>query len=207
MQSGFLTKTRVGVGLVALSCFLPPAAVAAQRARAAKVCVPSDRWFQCSEKVREAIQATDDVNVALAAASEWADRYEGLYRANAQSSWPWSDQEMLRKAIDKLYDEALGDYLDPGALAFGLALAKYLPRLSAALEFAGSAPASGFLLLLAPTPIANDFVQAGPSNKRINDLLKSKLPPTTLLTIEQRYPELFNKAYIDVRATQRVMKP
>ncbi len=196
-----------GASLVALVCLFVPGIAAAQQAPPTKVCAPADRWFQCSEKVKKAIEATSDVKVALAAASEWADRYEALYKANAQTSWPWSDQEMLRSVIEKLYDEALGKYLDPSALAFSLALAKYLPRLAAAVEFAGGAAVSGFLVLIAPSPIANDFTQAGPDNKRINDLLKSKLPPTTLLTIQQRYPELFNKAYIDVQAGKKVTKP
>jgi hypothetical protein len=196
-----------GANVVTLSCLLVPAIGAAQQAPPAKVCAPSDRWFQCSEKVKQTIQATSDVEVALAAASEWADRYEALYKANAQSSWPWSDQEMLRKAIEKLYDEALGKYLDPAALAFAMALAKYLPRLAAVVEFAGGAAMSGFVVLIAPSPIANDFTQAGPDNKRINDLLKSKLPPTTVLTIQQKYPELVNKAYIEVRAAKKVVKP
>ncbi len=206
-RRGPIKARAVAAGLVALSCLLVPAIAAAQQAPPAKVCVPTDRWFQCSAKVEQTIQATSDVKVALAAASEWADRYEALYRANAQTSWPWSDQEMLRRVIEKLYDEALGKYLDPASLAFGLALAKYLPRLAAAVEFAGGAAVSGFVVLIAPSPIANDFTQAGPDNTRINDLLKSKLPPTTLLTIQQRYPELFNKAFVEVQTTKNVAKP
>jgi hypothetical protein len=106
-------------------------------------------------------------------------------QGHEQTTWAWSDQEMLNKAMEKLYDEALGKYLDPSSLAFNLALKKYLPRLAATLEFAGSAVVSGFFVLLAPSPIANEFTEARPDNKEISALLMSKMPQTTLVTIQQ----------------------
>ena len=202
-----LMKSLVAYGAAACCVLTQPVSARAQQAPTAKVCALADRWFQCADKVKKAIQATTDVKVALAAAAEWADRYEALYRANAQTSWSWTDQQMLQKAMEKLYDEGLGKYLDPAALAFSLALAKYLPRLAATLEFAGSAVVSGFVVLLAPSPIANDFTAAGPDNKKINELVVSKLPQTTYLTIRHRYPELFNRAYHEVQAAKKLNKP
>lgn len=198
---------RTSACTVLATCLLASQSALAQLAPPAKVCAASDKWFQCAEKVRKAIEATKDLKIALAAASEWSDRYDALYKANAQSAWPWSDQEMLRMTIEKLYDEGLGKYFDTASLAFGMALAKYLPRLAATLEFAGGAAVTGFVVLIAPSPIANDFTAAGPDNKRINALLMSKMPPPTLTTIQERYPQLFNKAYTAVRASKQVTKP
>ena len=140
MNNGGITSTinpilaRCGV---AFSLVVPMAAPA-QHAAVAKVCTPAHNWFQCAENVKKTIEATNNTNVAFAAAAEWADRYDALYMANAQQTWPSSDQEMFQKTMEKLYDEALGKYVDPAGLAFSLALAKYLPRLAAYVEFAGS---------------------------------------------------------------------
>ena len=192
---------------VALSGGAGSSPAIAQVAPPAKVCAQKDRWFECAERVKAAIQATKDVNVALSASTEWAERYDALYRANARDTWTWSDQEMLNKAMEKVYDEALGQYLDPASLAFQQALKRYLPRLATVLELAGGAAVTGFIVLLAPAPTANDFTAAGPENKKINDLMLSKLPPTTVFTIKQRYPELFNKAMSDVKAQKQIKKP
>ena len=194
------------VTVASLSCLLATDANA-QVATPPKVCAAADKWFECSQKVKTAIKATNDPKVALAAASEWAVRYDALYKANARDKWTWDDQVMLQQLTEKLYDEALGKYLDPASLAFGLALAKYLPKLAAALEFAGSAAVTGFIVLLAPSPVANDFTEAGLDNKEINALAMSKMPPTTLLTVKQRYPELFNKAFTEVQAKKKVYNP
>jgi hypothetical protein len=192
--------------LVVFGCMCAPQALA-QQVPPGKVCTAPETWFQCADKVKKAIKATNDLRVAFAAGTEWADRYDALYRANERTTWPWSDQEMLGKTMEKLYDEALGKYLDPASLAFGLALAKYLPRLAAVVEFAGGAAVSGFVVLLAPSPIANDFTAAGADNKEINALLMSKMPMTTRMTIRERYPELFNKAFTEVKASKRISKP
>lgn len=199
---------RRSAGCAFLVCaLLLSAAGHAQPLAPAKVCAANDKWFECAKKVKAAIDGTNDLKVALAAAAEWADRYEALYKANAQTSWTWSDQDMLRKAMEKLYDEALGKYLDPASLAFDQALRKYLPRLAAAMEFAGSAAVSGFVVLLAPSPIANDFTAAGPENKAINALLAKKLPATTQKTIRDRYPQLFDKAFIEAKASKQLRRP
>ena len=195
------------MGFAFLAVAFSTGAAEAQQVPPKKVCVAADTWFNCATKIENAIKATKDLNVALAAASEWADRYDALYKANAQTSWPWSDQEMLRKTLEKFYDDAVGKYLDPASLAFELALAKYLPRLAAVLEFAGSANVIAFVVLLAPTPIANDFTEAGVNNKTINELLKSKMPKPTLSTIRERYPQLFSQSYSDVIVSNKNKKP
>lgn len=179
----------------------------AQVAPQAKVCMAADKWFECGQKVKTAINGTSDIKVALAAASEWAVRYDALYKAHARDAWTWDDQVMLQQLTEKFYDEALGKYLDPASFAFGLALAKYLPKLAAALEFAGGTAVTAFIVLLAPSPVANDFTEAGPDNKEINALVMSKMPPITLLTVKERYPELFNRAFTEVQSKKKINKP
>ncbi|RYG94728.1 MAG: hypothetical protein EON58_15625 [Alphaproteobacteria bacterium] len=192
---------------VAMGSFMLSTAAEAQVAPPPQVCAAADPWFACARKVKTAIKSTSDFKVALAAASEWAVRYDVLYKAHARDTWTWDDQVMLQQLIEKLYDEALGKYLDPASLAFGLALAKYLPKLAAALEFAGGAAVTGFIVLLAPSPVANDFTEAGTDNKEINALIMSKMPPTTLSIIQQRYPDLFNKSFTEVQSRKKVNKP
>jgi len=199
-------KARLGSLMLALSvatvlgCAAPP--VAAQSLPPAKVCKPNDTWFNCAEKVKKAIKATTDPKVALAAGAEWAERYDGLYKANARDTWTITDQQMLEEAMSKLWDEAVGQYLDAPTLAFGLALAKYFPKLAAALEMAGGPYVTFFIALLAPSPIANDFTAAGGDNAEINKLVMSKLPPLGAMTIQQRYPELFRQAYDKVKGSK-----
>lgn len=192
---------------VAMGSFMLTTAAVAQVAPPPQVCAAADPWFACAKKVKTAIKSTNDLKVALAAASEWAVRYDNLYKAHARDTWTWDDQVMLQQVTEKLYDEALGKYLDPASLAFGLALAKYLPKLAAALEFAGSVAVTGFIVLIAPSPVANDFTEAGSDNKEINALIMSKMPPTTLSTIQQRYPDLFNKSFTEVQSRKKVNKP
>ena len=192
---------------VAMGSLMLTTAAQAQVAPPPPVCAAADPWFACAKNVKAAIKSTNDLKVALAAASEWAVRYDALYKAHARATWTWDDQVMLQQVAEKLYDEALGKYLDPASLAFGLALAKYLPKLAAALEFAGSAAVTGFIVLLAPSPVANDFTEAVSDNKEINALIMSKMPPSTLLTIQQLYPALFNKAFIEVQSRKKVNKP
>lgn len=193
-------RAAVRVIVLTAACASVAGTACAQVAAPPKVCVASDKWFECAKKVKAAIQATNDAKAALSAANEWADRYDGLYRANAREAWTWDDQKLLEAATEKLYEEALGKFLDPASIALGLALAKYLPRLAAAIEFMGAAPATAFLGLLAPIPIANDFTAAGSDNKMIQKLLLSKLPPVGAGTIQQRYPGLFHKAFLDFQA-------
>jgi hypothetical protein len=200
-----VVPTAIWVGTLA-SC-LPITDAPAQVAPQAKVCAVADKWFECGQKVKTAINGTSDLTVALAAASEWAARYDALYKAHARGTWTWDDQIMLQHLTEKLYDEALGKYLDPASLAAGLALAKYLPKLAAAVEFAGGAAVTTFIVLLAPSPVANDFTEAGPENKKINELVMSKMPKPTLVIVSERYPELFNRAFTEVQARKKINKP
>jgi len=160
-----------------------------------RVCNATDFWADCALKVKKAIKSTNDPAVALEAAAEWAERYTELYAANSRDTWTPTDQEMLEEAMKKLWDEAVGKYLDPAGLALSLGLLKYFPKLAATLELAGSAPVAFFVTLLAPSPIANDFTAALADNKEINELLMQKLPALTSLTIKDRYPELFRQGF------------
>jgi hypothetical protein len=202
-----LRSKGVVMAMIAVASSLLTNEAPAQVIPPAKVCVAADKWFECGQKVKTAIKGTSDFSVVLAAASEWAVRYDALYKAHARDAWTWDDQVMLQQLTEKLYDEALGKYLDPASLAFGLALAKYLPKLAAALEFAGGAAVSGFIVLLAPSPVANEFTEAGPDNTAINALVMSKMPPITLVTVRERYPELFNRAFTEVQSKKKINKP
>jgi len=199
-------KGRLSSSMLALSvaAVLGGAAlpIAAQPLAQVKVCRPNDTWFNCAEKVKRAIKSTDDPKVALAAGAEWAERYDRLYKANARDTWTMTDQQMLDEAMSKLWDEAVGNYLDAPTLALGLAVARYFPKLAAALEMAGGPYVTFFITLLAPSPIANDFTVAGADNAEINRLVVSKLPPPVAMTIQQRYPELFRQAYEKVKGNQ-----
>lgn len=170
-----------------------------------KVCQPRDAWFVCADKVKKTIKSTDDPIVALAAGTEWAERYDHLYKANARNSWTITDQQMLEQLMVKMWDEVIGQYLDAPTLAFGLALARYFPKLAATLEMAGGPYVTFFVTLLAPSPIANDFTAAGMDNAEINKLVMSKLPRLSELTIKQRYPELFRQAYEELKGKKPVL--
>lgn len=179
--------------------------VSAQPLAPVKVCQPNDAWFRCADKVKKAIKGTNDPKVALFAGTEWAERYDQLYKASARDTWTITDQEMLEQAMSKMWDETVGKYLDAPTLAFGLALARYFPKLAATLEMAGGAYVTFFITLLAPSPIANDFTAAGTDNAEINKLVMSKLPPLGAMTIQQRYPELFSRAYEKVKGKKPVL--
>ena len=141
------------------------------------VCQASDHWSVCAKRVQDAIRNTNDPSVALAAAFEWSERYRRLYDANLQSTWTQNDQARLLQAMDALWEEALGKYLDPASLAWELLLAKYAKTLSGILEWGGGPAAIAFYALLAPSPIANDFTAAKPENETISSLLFAKFPP------------------------------
>lgn len=158
-------------------------------------CQPTDHWSACSKRVKDAIRNTSDPAIALSAASEWAERYRRLYEANPQPTWPATDQQRLEAVLEKLWDESLGQYLDPITLAWDMALARYAMTLSAALEWMGGPAALFFYALLAPSPVANDFTAAKPDNEEINRLLFSKFPPPVQGTIQLRYPPYVNRAY------------
>lgn len=202
-------KGRLGSSVLALSVAAVMAGVTlpvvAQPLAPVKVCQPNDAWFKCADKVKKAIKSTNDPKVALSAGTEWAARYDQLYKANARDTWTITDQQMLEQAMSKMWDEAVGKYLDAPTLAFGLALAKYFPKLAATLEMAGGPYVTFFITLLAPSPIANDFTAAGADNAEINKLVMSKLPPLGAMTIQQRYPELFRQAYEEVKGKKPVL--
>lgn len=179
------------IATIAINC--APGCVLAQPLATAKICGANDFWADCAKKVKAAISKTDDPKVALAAAAEWGDKFNTLYLANAQKGWSASDQDRLQQAMDLLWDESIGKYLDPAGLAFDLALKRYLPSIAAAMSWA-STPQVVFLYgLLAPSPIANSFTEARPFNSEINALLATKFPPSTAQTIKERYPELFRR--------------
>lgn len=159
------------------------------------VCQASDHWSVCAKRVQDAIRGTNDPAVALAAALEWSERYRRLYEANPQTTWTQDDQARLDRAMNKLWDEALGKYLDPAALAWALLLAKYAKTLSGMLEWTGGRAAIFIYALLAPSPIANDFTAAKPENETISRLLFTKFPPPLQRTIELRYPPYLHDAY------------
>ena len=158
-------------------------------------CKPTDHWSACLKRVKDAIRDTTDPAVALAAAFEWAERYRQLYEAQPQATWTATDQQRLEDVLQKLWDESVGQYLDPAALAWAMALAKYAKSLSAMLEWMSAPGAVFFYALLAPSPTASEFTAARPENKEINDLLFSKFSPPVQGTIELRYPPLVNRAY------------
>jgi hypothetical protein len=163
-------------------------------------CQPSDPWFACAKRVKDAIRNTNDPAVALAAAGEWGERYQALYKANPQSNWPLDDQALLEAALEKLWEEGVGQYLDPVSLAFAMALARYAKSLSAVVEWLGGAAAVFFYALLAPSPIANDFTAAKSDNEEIARLLFSKLPQPTQGTIQIHYPAYVRRAYEECKA-------
>lgn len=196
--------TLSATAMAAVVMFSLPAPVTAQPLVAAKVCGANDFWAVCATKVKTAISATGDPKVALAAAAEWGDRFGALYRANAQKGWTASDQDRLQQSMDKLWNESIGQYLDPAGLALALALKRYLPSIAAAIELASAPQVVVFFGLLAPSPIANSFTEARPINAEINALLATKLPSTTWLTIKDRYPELFRKGFEQTRASPKM---
>ena len=202
-------KAHLGSSMLALSIAAVMAGatlpVAAQPLAPVKVCHPNDAWFKCADKVKKAIKSTDDPKVALSAGTEWAARYDQLYKANARDTWTITAQQMLEQAMSKVWDDTVGKYLDAPTLAFGLALARYFPKLAATLEMAGGPYVTFFITLLAPSPLANDSTAASADNAEINKLVMSKLPPLGAMTIQQRYPELFREAYEKVKGKKAVL--
>ena len=162
------------------------------------ICAEADHWTACSEKVKKAIASAATPKEALAAAQVWADRYGRLYASNASGQWRPSDQDRMQKICEKLFDEAIGQYLQPDALLFTLALARYFPTLSATLGYASNIWLTGFYVLLAPSPIANDFTAAKPLNDEITALMRAKLdtfmPPDWRFRYASMVERAFNEA-------------
>ncbi|WP_298623228.1 hypothetical protein [uncultured Zoogloea sp.] len=138
---------------------------------------------------------TNDPAVAIAAASEWANLYRALYLANAQATWTASDQDRMEDALEKLWDESVGKYLDPADIALDAALERFAPTLAAMVGWL-SAPATVFFYaLLAPSPVANDFTEAKLANNEISELVLSKLPVPTQGVIQLRFTPYVNGAF------------
>lgn len=165
-------------------------------------CQPGEFWASCAKRVKDAIRNTDDPLVALDAATEWSARYRQLYDANPRSTWTSSDQDRFEDAADTLWDELIGQYLNPANLMLALAIKKYFKTLSAALEWMTKPQLLFFYALLAPSPIANDFTEAKADNEEIAALLREKLPPISDATLEERYPMLFERIYEEVKGVK-----
>lgn len=158
-------------------------------------CQPSHPWYECAKRVKDAINNTNDPVVALAAAAEWNEKYRQLYVANAQASWTPTDQDNLDKALDTLWDESIGKYLDPANVALDMALERFAPGLAAVVGWLSAPAVVFFYALLAPSPVANDFTAAKPDNDEITRLVLAKLPVPTQSTIALRYTPYVNEAY------------
>lgn len=138
------------------------------------ICDPTEHWSSCSLKVKKAISEATTITAAFEATQVWAERYDALYKNNPSDQWMPDDQDRMRQIGETLFDEAIGKYLDPAALAFSLALARYLPTLSGIFGFLTSPWANAFYILLVPSPIANEFQEAKPINDDIAQLLRAK---------------------------------
>jgi hypothetical protein len=163
------------------------------------ICDTAEGWSSCSEKIKKAIQAAATPQEAFAAAQEWADRYEKLYATHPGAGWTASDQQRLEAAGERLFDEAIGKYLDPAGIALDMALERYLPRLAALIGILNSGWVLGFYMLLAPSPIANDFTAAKPVNDEINKLLFDKLDAFMPLNWRDNYSSMMERAFQETK--------
>lgn len=139
------------------------------------ICSNDMHFSVCGPKVLAAINAAATPQAALTVADEWAARYKQLYAANATTGWTLSDQDYLEQLLDQLFGSTIGEYVAVENLMFSMALAKYLPRLSALIGFMQGPPALLFYTLVAPSPISNDFVIAKDLNDQIHQALISKI--------------------------------
>jgi len=171
------------------------------------ICDAADGWAACSAKVKAAIVKANTPQEALAAAQVWAERYERLYAAQPAGSWTASDQQRLQDAAERLFDEAIGKYLDPAGLALEMALERYLPSLAALLGIVNGAWVAGFYMLLAPSPIANDFTAAKPVNDEINQLLFDKIDRLMPLNWRADYASMMQRAYEEAKGGGGLVKP
>lgn len=149
------------------------------------ICDDAEGWSSCSAKVKAAIAAAGTPQEAFAAAQLWTERYEKLYAKHASTEWTPSDQQSLRDAGERQFDDAIGKYLDPAGLALDMTLERYLPTLAALFGILDGAWVAVFYVILAPSPIANDFTAAKPINDEINTLLpESRHTDATKLAVE-----------------------
>ena len=105
------------------------------------------------------------------------------------------------KNIEAYANDLLEDYTNPTNIALDIALKKYLPSLAAFLGLLSSGYAQAFFILLAPSPIANDFTQARLENEEINKLLRSKLDNFLLPNWPQKYDKVFYDSYLRIKGS------
>ncbi|QBE65777.1 hypothetical protein [Pseudoduganella lutea] len=163
------------------------------------ICTATDGWSACSVKVKQAIAAATTPQQAFGAAQEWGERYDKLYAANSQAGWTASDQERMRDLGESMFDETIGKYLDPATLAFALAMKKFFPTLSSLFGILSNPWVVGFYMVLAPSPIANDFTAAKPVNDDINKLLLEKFNSFMPLNWRDDYSDMMQRAYLQIK--------
>jgi len=163
------------------------------------LCSDDVSWTECAQRVESAIENAASPQEAVDAANQWADRYEKLYAANAQQDMPPDDAQRFEDEIsDRLKDE-LDKWLDPVQIAFSQALAKYLPTLSAVLEWTSGPIATAIYALVAPSPVSNDFVAAHDVNEKINALIRDKVTPNLNPIWQQSYDDMVKSSYETIR--------
>jgi len=106
-------------------------------------------------------------------------------------------QDLLQDGLEAAYEQTIGQYTDPANIALTLALKKYLPRMAAMLGLLESI--NFWWLLLAPSPIANDFTQARPENDEIQRRLQLKLMAHMSINWKTQYRADWEKTYLIVR--------
>jgi hypothetical protein len=163
------------------------------------ICSESEHWSSCAQKVKQAIANAGSAEDALAAGNEWARQYRRLYDQSARTEWTASDQQRLEDGMSRLFDETVGEYLDPAALALSLALSRYFPTLAAVIGLASKPVVQAFYVLLAPSPIANDFTEATPANEEINLLIGKRLDLLLGPGWRGGYTRMFQQSYQDVK--------
>jgi hypothetical protein len=162
-------------------------------------CSPTESWTVCALKTKKAVMAAATPQMAFEAAADWTVRYRNLYNANVNPQWPASDQDMMEVLMESFFDDTVGKWLDPAAIAFSMALKKYLPRLAAAVGMLTSPIAIGFYVVLAPSPIANEFTEARLANEEIHRILRTKLDAALPAPWQTGYDEMMSRAYQKIK--------
>lgn len=101
--------------------------------------------------------------------------------------------------MESIFDDNVGKWLDPAAIALGIALKKYLPRLAAAVGMLASSIAIDFYVVLAPSPIANEFTEARLANEEIHKILHTKLDAVLLAPWQTGYDEMISRTYQQIK--------
>lgn len=163
------------------------------------VCSDNVHWGVCAQQVVTAIDAAPTPAEAFALAELWAARYQRLYEANAQNHWTVAENRQFEEAVKEEISSQIDQWTKPEQIALDLAIARYFPRLAAAIGFATGAVASGLLTFITPAPLANDFIAAGPSNREVNDALKRKIAPLLHPIWEQSYSQSIQNSFQKVK--------